>query len=258
MFAFAFMSPKMQEALVRQEQVHEKRRYEQYLKAAQPWSDDIRYQDTLVIRAETWLYRPLFPRVKAGTHRSENRGTRFGEWTYRNVTLPAGHALDIWRSRRPGKVYFTDDIVIPQICTHEHGQLKVWMSLTPAEVISQRAGVRFACGHVVVGGLGMGWALRKIAQRKQVERITLIERSSDLLDWYGTKMVRKIEQETGRKIRVICGDVFVEAPKLANPDVRAVLDVWAYYGDAWKDPKLQKLRGVMPCWAWGEVRYTGR
>ena len=40
-----------------------------------------------------------------------------------------------------------------------------WMSLTPSEMATQRPGVQKAQGTVVIGGLGLGWLLRKVCEK---------------------------------------------------------------------------------------------
>ena len=58
--------------------------------------------------------------------------------------------------------------------------------MTPAEMLTQRSGVQAAEGTVVLGGLGLGWLLRKVCEKPSVERVIVVEKSQELLDWYGT------------------------------------------------------------------------
>jgi spermidine synthase len=56
------------------------------------------------------------------------------------------------------------------------------MSMTPAEMLTQRSGVQAAEGTVVLGGLGLGWLLRKVCEKQSVERVIVVEQSQELLD----------------------------------------------------------------------------
>ena len=56
-----------------------------------------------------------------------------------------------------------------------HGN--VWMSLTPNEMISQRDGIEAAKGTVVIGGLGLGWFLRKVCEKESVDRVIVVDSS---------------------------------------------------------------------------------
>lgn len=58
---------------------------------------------------------------------------------------------------------------------------ETWMSITPLEVESQTIGLTLARGHVVIMGLGMGWAAAATALQPDVTRVTVIERDEDVL-----------------------------------------------------------------------------
>ena len=45
-----------------------------------------------------------------------------------------------------------------------------WMSITPFEIESQEIGIRLAHGHVLIFGLGMGWAAAACAALPAVTR----------------------------------------------------------------------------------------
>lgn len=126
---------------------------------------------------------------------------------------------------------------------------KVWMSITPQEVFTLRPGVRRAKGKVVIGGLGLGWLLRKVAEKKSVREISIVELSKDLLNWYGLDMAKSIPKVS----RVYQGDVYEEANAIGR-DYVYLLDIWPGYGDAANDPQLRRFRQAgYDVWAWGEV-----
>jgi len=64
----------------------------------------------------------------------------------------------------------------------------VWMSLTPMEMMTQRSAVQLASQTVVIGGLGLGWLLRKVCEKPEVERVIVVEKSKELLDWFGYRL----------------------------------------------------------------------
>lgn len=65
-----------------------------------------------------------------------------------------------------------------------------WMSLSPHEIESQELGCRYAHGHTVVMGLGMGWVAVNMVLNPQVDRVTIVER--DLRSWNcSTKNTRR-------------------------------------------------------------------
>lgn len=56
------------------------------------------------------------------------------------------------------------------------GGWDTWMSMSPYEVESQELACRYAYGHTVVMGLGMGWVAANIALNPAVTKVTVVER----------------------------------------------------------------------------------
>lgn len=57
----------------------------------------------------------------------------------------------------------------------------VVMSDTPAEKIEHRVFIIKAKGHILINGLGLGYAVKACCQKNCVKRITVIEKSSDVI-----------------------------------------------------------------------------
>jgi hypothetical protein len=121
------------------------------------------------------------------------------------------------------------------------------MSLTPAEMISQRNGIHKAKGKVVIGGLGMGWFLRRVCEKEDVDEVIVVERSQELLDWYGHRLCERHPKVTA----VICNDVYSETTRHGN--AQFLLDIWPTYLGARQDKRLRKARESLGgrLWAWG-------
>ena len=184
-------------------------------------------------------------------------------WAYVNRLLPQGVPLFLFDQPPPSSVVWTGEVALPMLIdmnvahngrriTHlpeqdRVGQGAVWMSLTPAEMLSQRAGIKKARGKVVVGGLGLGWFLRKVAEKPEVTEIIVIEKSKELLNWYGRNLCRQCPKVT----EVIAGDVYNEIGRHGN--CQYLLDIWLRYGDAKSDGKLWAAmrRYQYQIWAWG-------
>ena len=125
----------------------------------------------------------------------------------------------------------------------------VWMSLTPGEMMSQREGIRRAKNKVVIGGLGLGWFFEKVANKKEVSEVIVVEKSKELLDWYGETICNRFP-----KASLIWGDVWKEIGR-HGPCCQYLLDVWTGWGNAEHDRKLKAAKrrvGAKNIWAWGE------
>lgn len=123
-----------------------------------------------------------------------------------------------------------------------------WMSLTPKEMITQRPGIQRASGTVFVGGLGLGWFLRMVHDRPQVDRVILVEGSRELLDWYGHDLCRRLPKVTD----VICGDVYDQVGRFGSR-TKHLLDIWKDYGECLQDGRFLLCRRLFGhVWGWGQ------
>jgi hypothetical protein len=210
----------------------------------------------ILVRAETYVSDfefPLKTEVISSNPMDHREGTYldYGDITVRTLKLPRGVALSMPLDHRTDHhpyVFFTEDIVFP--CLQLGGS--TWMSLTPAEILSQQSGIRFSRDHVVIGGLGMGWFLHEVQKRSVVKKITVIEKNRELLDWFGNDLCKKYGAD------VICGDVWEEMEKFPR-SCRFALDIWEGFFAAREDWKLEsKRRAGWNIWAWGYPRGARR
>lgn len=166
------------------------------------------------------------------------------------VGLPIASAKDIFYDS--ARAFFDEQIDVPALHfkTDYHPGWDVWMSLTPNEMWTLRSGVKAATGNVVLGGLGMGWMLVQIAAKRTVRSITVVERDSALLNWFGRELCSKFE-----KVTLVEGDVFKVAEE-CNPDTtRFILDVWPSCGTSAWDGRVTELRQrARYVWAWGSPK----
>lgn len=171
-----------------------------------------------------------------------------GRWAYVRRILPRATTLQTYVGVRcaPG-VVFDAEIAIPQLWERDTFRGDPWMSITPNEIITLRPGTRKAKGHVVVAGLGLGMQLIDVCARKQVKRVTLIEKEPALIEW----LWPRIQQKCAMPVDVIVGDVYTELPKL-TADV-ALVDTFPGYGhNDWERDRLRaSCRGIGHVWCWG-------
>ncbi len=179
-------------------------------------------------------------------------------WKYVNHTLPATHPLSILQNKRRGEVYFSADAVTPVLCEKLPGEKKprVWMSITPAECLTQRPGIRRAKGRVVIGGLGLGWFLNEVCLRPSVTEVILVEKEEALLDWLLPVIQEKYPATT--RVRYVCDDIY----EYMNQDVtmhagtRYLLDIWSSFGGC--DRKFYEWKKRLTpgqLWGWGDVEF---
>ena len=101
---------------------------------------------------------------------------------------------------------------------------EVWMSITPLEVESQEIGIRAARGHVLIFGLGLGWAAAATACNPAVERVTVVEADPDVLALHREiDIASQLPPEARAKLDFVEGDACTYRPDapvdLLMPDI---------------------------------------
>lgn len=221
------------------------------------WSPTMKWEPYLYLKSDTYNPKVVFDVTPhAGTtpigvknaHSlvDSGHGLIQGDWLYMNRVFPKGKLLDTFYASKRGKVMFDGDVLIPVLFYKD--TTSPFMSLTPMEVFTLRGGTRLAKGHVVVGGLGMGYQLREVLNRKQVQHVTLVEKDPDLVDW----ILPRVTTETDRqRLTVIVDDAYKVIPKL-TADV-ALIDIYhGYNGNTFtRCPSIGRV------WVWGSSEVRG-
>jgi hypothetical protein len=88
-----------------------------------------------------------------------------------------------------------------------------WMSLTPFEYESQEIGIRFAHGHVLIFGLGMGWAAAACAALPAVRSVTVVEKDPEVIALNASlDPFAQLPDAARAKLRLIEADAFDYVP----------------------------------------------
>lgn len=199
------------------------------------WTPNIKWGPRLFVRAETYQPPLLFKKDK-----------RRGRFTYENKVLPAGKLLHTWSGRRKGVVKFDGDITIPALFDAQLTSWteNPWMSITPSEVFTLRAGTKRARGHTVIAGLGLGYQLVEVMKRKQVTRVTLVEKEPDVVDLIMPKLSKLLPK---KPLKIHLGDARQLVPKM-KADV-ALIDIFPGYGYN----TFVRCHEIPVVWCWGQV-----
>lgn len=170
-----------------------------------------------------------------------------GDVTFKRSVLGVGKSLQVYAGSRFGYVTFNSPIAIPILMLNG----EVWMSLTPMEIISQRAGLRQAKGDVLIGGLGMGWLAIEVAKKKSVTSVTVIEHNQRVIELFKDKVCEN------PKVMVLEDDAYEYAYKMHHKFDSILFDVWESYGRAYNDHKFWKINDVSKCtvWGWGDIKH---
>lgn len=163
------------------------------------------------------------------------------------------NTLEVYRNEQHGNCGFSTPIDIPVLAKperHNSNVLKPWMSLTPNEVLTQRGQIRRAKKNTAMAGLGLGWAARKVLERKQVDHLTVYERSQEIIDYFGASLL----EDYPDKVTLICADAYEVD---WTPFDVSLWDIWASWGDAAWDQKFKHIQKNLQaagrvCLGWGQ------
>lgn len=228
-----------------------------------PWDPQMKWNRHLNLQAATYQPRNLFPEVIAYPHNNVNEIVKAGTWAesphgefvYVVKRLAKGVRLQTVYGKQRGDVLWDGEVDIPALHEQVHGydgrwEKLPWMSITPNEIISLRGGQRAAKGHVVVAGLGLGHQLIEVSQKPSVKKITLVERSAELVGWILPRIRPFLRKDVELVVEV--GDAYDVVPTL-TADV-ALIDIYKRYGsNSFRRycPHIQRI------WVWGSSHLNG-
>jgi len=254
MIPFFLMPDWYQKRVIEQE----KQDLERRLNECVPWDPKMPWKKELNLKASTYCCLNLFPKDRHPNPNNAKDGefadSPSGDWRYVINRIPRGTKLKTWCGSKLGSVLFDGPVDVPAIYSKVRWgkelryQEAPWMSLTPAELLSMRTGVRFASGHTIVAGLGLGHLLIEVTKKRSVKKVTLVEISQELIDWLYPRVKPFLEKD----VEVIVGDANHVIPGLEAD--AALIDIDADYGNNEFTAPKEHIRKV---WVWGTAAIGG-
>lgn len=136
------------------------------------------------------------------------------------------------RGREVGHVSFDSDTESPALFGGHSSY--PWMSYTFSETMSQYSGIRAARGSVVIGGLGLGWLTRRVAEQPRVGEVVVVERNAALAEFVRPALASSF----GNRVKVVVADIYDYLKGVTKKSADTVLmDIWRGYGDGTDDRK---------------------
>lgn len=181
-------------------------------------------------------------------------GIWIGNYLLIKQVLPAGEYLSLSDSQHFGRCFFDRDVTISTLFEPGQGS-RVWMSITPMEAFTCRAGIEAAVGSVVVGGLGLGWQLEQILKKSSVTHVTCVDLNGDLLGSIGVELQRKYCD----RLKLVKGNVWRYLKQHEFDSY--IIDIWPEFFQAGRDPKFKALKkrwrsSSKVIWGWGDQQMT--
>ena len=131
------------------------------------------------------------------------------------------------RMTRPGKFC--------RLIRGEGWSRDVLMSDTHAERNTNREVVKASHGHVLIAGLGLGMVICPIAQKEEVETVTVVEISKEVIGLIQPHLCKYLGDDA-KKIKIFCEDIFKFVPTHKFDVI--YFDIWCNIsGDEYEDTK---------------------
>lgn len=154
-----------------------------------------------------------------------------GNWHIKRRDFPAGSTLTV-------EAMSMDAVLFPKTVTFtilregerdKNDTKSVWMSDTPMEYFKAWELVARSHGNVLVGGLGLGLFIHLLCSRKDIGKITVIEKSPEVIQLVSKYLPKDIE--------VICGDFLTEIYHFVDNE----REFDTVIADMWKDDTEEEL-----------------
>ena len=134
--------------------------------------------------------------------------------------------------------FFTETFRFPAIL--ENGN--EWMTLTPVDLDTCEEAIAAAHGRVVTFGLGLGYYAYMAARKDEVESVTVVELSSQVIELFKRHILPKMD--CADKIKIVNMDAFEYAEKIMPNEGfdLAFVDTWRDASDG--APMYKKMKAL--------------
>lgn len=127
-------------------------------------------------------------------------------------------------SEIPPLGFFTEEFRFPAVL--EGGN--EWMTLTPVDLDTSIEAIQAATGRVVTFGLGLGYYAYMVSEKEEVESITVIEKSPDVIRLFSKYILPQFPHK--QKVKIVEADAFEYAEKRMAKEKFDIAFV-----DTWRD-----------------------
>ena len=179
---------------------------------------------------------PYYKNIKISTIKE-------GNWEYRDEVYPAYRAViahdmileDGWREVPP-LGFFPEEFRFPAVLEDDNE----WMTLTPVDLDTSDEAIEAARGKVITFGLGLGYYAYMCQRKPEVESITVVERSPDVIRLFKKYILPQFEHP--EKVRIIEEDAFVYAEERMPSEGYdlAFVDTWRDASDGY--PMYERMK----------------
>lgn len=196
-----------------------------------------------ILDAKKYESNPYYKNIPLDSIKSGSWEIKWEEYKpYQAVICDDMMLLEDYREVPP-LGFFTESFRFPAIL--ENGN--EWMTLTPVDLDTCEEAIAAASGRVVTFGLGLGYYAYMASEKPQVESVTVVELSSDVISLFKEHILPKMPN--AHKIKIVNADAFEYAEKVMPGEHfdLAFVDTWRDASDgASMYERMKKLEHLSP------------
>lgn len=186
---------------------------------------------------------PYYKNVRLENIKDGNWEIRWEKYSPYQAVIAGDMIINEDFSEIPPLGFFTEEFRFPAVL--EDGN--EWMTLTPVDLDTSEEAINAAHGKVVTFGLGLGYYAYMVSEKSDVDSITVIEKSPDVIRLFKKHILPKFPN--GQKVRIIESDAFEYAER-TMPDEKydvAFVDTWRDASDgAPMYERMKRLEHLSP------------
>ncbi len=191
-----------------------------------------------IMDGKRYTDNPYYKRVKIPNVTDGNWELRQESYkAYRGVIVGDMEISDDFKEYAP-LGFFTEEFHFPAVL--EDGN--EWMTLTPVDLDTCDEAIEAGHGRVITFGLGLGYYAFMVSEKPDVESITVIEKSPDVIRLFERYILPYFRHKD--KVKIICADAFEYAEhQMPNEDYDlAFVDTWRDAGDG--APMYKRMKSL--------------
>lgn len=196
-----------------------------------------------VMDSDKYISNPYYKNIKIPE-------VKKGKWELKRERYPAYRgviAADMLMQENfreiPPLGFFKEEFEFPAVL--EDGN--EWMTLTPVDLDTSDGAIDEAHGKVVTFGLGLGYYAYMVSEKDEVESITVVEKSKDVIALFQEYILPQFTHP--EKVKIVNADAFEYAEKIMPGEKFDVAFV-----DTWRDAsdgapmyvKMKRLENLSP------------
>lgn len=181
---------------------------------------------------------PYYKNIRLENIKDGNWEIKWEEYKpYQAVICDDMMLLDGYREVPP-LGFFTEKFPFPAIL--EGGN--EWMTLTPVDLDTCEEAIRAARGNVVTFGLGLGYYAYMASEKAEVDRVTVVELSADVISLFERHILPKMPNR--HKIKIVNADAFDYAREVMPHEKcdLAFVDTWRDASDG--APMYERMKAL--------------